>query len=252
MITIPFIDLVLQNTNLEKPLLKAAEKVLRSGCYILGPCVEEFERLFADHCGTRFAVGVNSGTDALIFGLTACGIGSGDEVITVPNTFVATVSAIVACGAKPVFIDVTSDMNMNVDMLEAVITDRTKAILPVHLTGRPVNMNVLLQISKKFNLEVIEDAAQAVGAEFENRRAGSFGSVGCFSLHPLKNLGGLGDGGIITTNDENMANKLKLLRNFGLSNRSTVNLLGTNSRLDEIQAAFLSVKIDLLNGKKEV
>ena len=204
--------------------------------FIMGPEVKKFESAFAELCQTPYALGLNSGTDAIFFALKALYVGSGDEVITAPNSFVATAGAIVAAGAKPVFVDVGDDYNIDVDLIEGAINKKTKAILPVHLTGNPADMFEIMRIAKKHNLFVIEDAAQAVMASINNRRVGSFGDVGCFSLHPLKNLNVCGDGGILTTKSPGLFEKIKLLRNHGLKNRDEIEFFGYNSRLDTLQA----------------
>lgn len=211
---------------------------LRKSQFVLGPGVEEFESNFARLCNTPFAVGVNSGTDALYLCLKALDIGPGDEVITVPNSFIATTAVIVNAGARPVFVDVGSDYNINPGLIEKAITKKTKAILPVHLTGNPSDMPWVMEIARKYNLFVIEDASQAVGATIDNQPVGSFGITGCFSLHPLKNLNVCGDGGIVVTNSKELYNKLILLRNHGLVNRDEAAVFGYNSRLDTIQAVI--------------
>lgn len=204
--------------------------------FVMGPEVEKFEANFARLCQTSFALGVNSGTDAIFLTLKALGIGPGDEVITVPNSFVATTGAIVATGAKPVFVDVCPDYNIDVELIKPAITRRTKAILPVHLTGNPAELPKIMKIARENHLYVIEDAAQAVAASIKGQPVGSFGNVGCFSLHPLKNLNVCGDGGVITTKSEEIYKKVRLLRNHGLKNRDEIELFGYNSRLDTIQA----------------
>jgi dTDP-4-amino-4,6-dideoxygalactose transaminase len=204
--------------------------------FILGDEVKKFEANFAALCQTLFALGINSGTDALFFALKALNIGQEDEVITVPNSFVATTGAIIATGANPVFVDVGPDYNINVDLIRPAITERTKAILPVHLTGNPADMPKILKIAEEYNLFVIEDACQAVMASISNQPVGSFGDVGCFSLHPLKNLNVCGDGGVITTNSKTIYEKIKLLRNHGLKNRNEIEFFGYNSRLDTLHA----------------
>ena len=218
-------------------VLYAKIKKLFSNCqFIMGPEVEEFETNFAQLCGTTYALGVNSGTDAIFLGLKALGIGAGDEVITVPNSFIATTGAITATGAKAVFVDVGADYNMDVSLIEPAITPRTKAILPVHLTGYPADMPTIMDIARKKKLYVIEDAAQAVSASIHGKFVGSFGDIGCFSLHPLKNLNVCGDAGVLTTNSKEMNRKLKMLRNHGLKNRDEIEFFGYNSRMDTIQA----------------
>lgn len=219
-------------------IFKELKKQLKLSQFILGPAVGEFESNFARLCNTGYAVGVNSGTDALYLSLKALGVGPGDEVITVPNSFIATAGAIVQTGAEPVFVDVASDYNINSDLIENAITERTKAIIPVHLTGNPACMPRIMAIAKKHNLYVIEDACQAAGATIDGQPVGSFGVFGCFSLHPLKNLNVCGDGGVITTNSEKLYRKLSLLRNHGLVNRNEVDFFGCNSRLDTIQAVI--------------
>lgn len=244
-LTVPYVDVQRQHAPLKADLLEAVARVIDEGKFILGPDVEEFEKRFADLCGVRFAVGVNSGTDALILALRALGIGAsdGDEVITVPNTFVATVSAIRLVGARPVLVDVQSDGNMDPSRLAGVITPRTRAILPVHLTGRPCEMEAIVAIARAHGLPVVEDCAQAVLAEHRGLRVGSFGAVGCFSLHPLKTLNACGDGGVLTVNDAALHSKLLILRNIGLKTRQDCVDFSGNSRLDTLQAAILLVKL---------
>ena len=194
---VDYINLSLKDSPFKRDILKEIEKVIDSGWYINGPSNETFDRKFAKLAGTKYAVGVANGMDALIISLKALDIGVGDEVITPPNSYVATTSAIMLVGAKPIFVDVDYDLNINTDLIESKITKKTKAIIPVHLTGKPAKLDTLLSISKKHGISIIEDCAQAVGAEFNKKRVGSFGVFGCFSLHPLKNLGALGDGGVI-------------------------------------------------------
>jgi dTDP-4-amino-4,6-dideoxygalactose transaminase len=243
MAEIPYVDLATQHRVLRAELLEAVGRVLDHGQFVLGPEVEEFERRFAELCGTRHAAAVGTGTDALVLGLRALGIGAGDEVITAPNSFVASASAIALVGARPVFVDVGEDYNLDPDLLEAAVTPRTRAVLPVHLTGRPARMDAILEIARAHGLAVVEDAAQAVLAELGGRRVGSFGDVGCFSLHPLKTLNAIGDGGVVTTDDDGVADRLRLLRNIGLQTRDDAVLWGANSRLDTVQAAVLLVKL---------
>lgn len=204
--------------------------------FVMGPEVEEFEAKFAQLCGVPHALGLNSGTDAIFLALKALDIGPGDEVITVPNSFVATAGAIVAAGAKPVFVDVAADYNMDVTHIESAITPHTKALLPVHLTGNPADMKSVMEIARKHRLFVIEDAAQAVTAAIDGKRVGSFGDAGAFSLHPLKNLNVSGDGGALTTGSADLCERVRMLRNHGLKNRDEIGFFGYNSRLDTIQA----------------
>ena len=227
---------------------------LFSGCqFVLGPQVEEFENRFAELCRVPYALGVNSGTDALILALRAIDVAPGDEVITVPNSFIASAGAIAIAGATPVFVDVCSDYTMDPELIEPAITPKTRAILPVHLTGNPARMHQIMAIAKRHGLAVIEDAAQAVGASIGDDKVGSFG-IGCFSLHPLKNLNVCGDGGIITVNDAGLYDKLKLLRNHGLLNRNESVVFGYCSRLDTLQAVVglqgLASIVDINNKRK--
>lgn len=244
--SIPYVDLKSQNAALTDELLAAARRVIEESNFILGPEVERFENAFAELCGSRRAVGLNSGTDALLLALKAYDIGPGDEVITVPNTFVSTVSAIALAGARPVLVDVCEDYNIDPTKIEAAITPNTKAIIPVHLTGRVCRMDEIAPIARKHDLIVIEDSAQAVAATYEGKTAGSFGHVGCFSLHPLKTLGACGDGGAVVSDDEGILEKIKLYRNLGLQTRENAVLWSSNSRLDSLQAALLLVKLKYL------
>lgn len=244
---VPYIDLGLQHQLIKDELLNSISDILTSGQFILGKYVDIFEKQFAQICGTKYALGVANGTDAMILVMKALGVGEGDEVITAPNSFLASASSIALVGAKPVFADVGADMNLDPEKVEAAITSKTKAIIAVHLTGRPAPMNELNGIAVKKGIYIIEDAAQAVGAEYYNQRTGSLGIAGCFSLHPLKNLSACGDGGMITTNDKNLFEKLLTLRNHGLKNREECETWSLNSRLDAIQAGILSVKLNKLD-----
>lgn len=219
-------------------------RVLDHGRFVLGDEVDEFEARFATLAGTRYAVAVNSGTDALVLALRALEVGAGDEVITAPNSFVASASCILMAGARPAFVDVREDYNLDPDLLERAITPRTKAILPVHLTGRPADMDPILEVARQHGLFVVEDCAQAVLAEYRGRRVGSFGTLGCFSLHPLKTLNACGDGGVVTTNDEALRRRLRVMRNLGLRTRDECAEWSGNSRLDTMQAAMLLVKLE--------
>ncbi len=243
---VPYVDLVRQHAPLKKDILAAVEHVLDRGDFILGEDVEKFETRLADYCGTKYAVGLNSGTDALFLVMKVYGIGEGDEVITAPNSFLASASTIVAVGATPVFADVRDDLNIDPDEIKKKITSKTKAIMPVHLAGRPADMEPICELAKAHNLKIIEDAAQAIGAEYHGVKTGALGDAGCFSLHPLKTLNGCGDGGAVTTNDEALRDTLLQYRNIGLKSRNESELWGFNSRLDSIQAAILNVKFDQL------
>ncbi|MSQ26594.1 MAG: DegT/DnrJ/EryC1/StrS family aminotransferase [Dehalococcoidia bacterium] len=241
---IPFLDLREQHAALAPEINAAVAQVLDRGQYILGPEMAAFEREFAGYLGVAHAIGVASGTDALHLALRACGIGAGDEVITVPNTAVATIAAIELSGATPVLVDVAPHgLNIDLALVEAAITSRTRAILPVHLYGRSAEMAPLIEIARRHGLRIIEDACQAHGASYHGRRVGGWGDIGCFSFYPTKNLGGVGDGGMVTTNDPALAERLRLLRTYGWAERDRSVLKGMNSRLDELQAAILRVKL---------
>lgn len=244
---VPYVNLKEQSALLKKEILSKIEKILKDGDFILGKEVKTLEENFEKYCGVKFAVGVNSGTDALFLALKALGIGHGDEVITTPNSFLATATSIIAAGAKPVFVDVQKDMNIDPTLVESKITKKTKALMPVHLTGKPADMFPLQQIAKKYKLSIIEDAAQSIGTEYHGKKTGSFGAVNCFSLHPLKTLNAFGDGGMMTTNDRSIYETLIQLRNIGLKNRCESELWGYNSRLDTLQAAIVNVKFKHLD-----
>lgn len=241
---VPYIDLGLQHQQHKKEYLAAVERVLDSGWFILGPEVEKFENKVAEMAGTKYAVGVNSATDALLLVMLGAGIGPGDEVITAPNSFLASASTVALAGATPVFADVRDDFNIDPEEIKKAITSRTKAIIPVHLTGRPAAMDEILEIAKEHNLIVIEDCAQAIGATYKGGPIGSFGYAGCISLHPLKNLNACGDGGVIVTNDEILYEYLLKARNHGLKNRNECEFWSYNTRLDALQAAIMNVKIE--------
>jgi len=243
---VPFVNPGLQYQRLKKEILPVINDVLSRGDLILRKDVADFEQNIASFVGTKYAVGLNSGTDALYLALKAVGVGPGDEVITVAHTFVASVAVIVHSGAKPILIDVGEDFNMDVDKIEGAITSKTKAIIPVHLNGRACNMEKLMTIAKKYDLIVIEDAAQALGAKFDGKMAGSFGLTGCFSLYPFKVLGAFGDGGIMVTNDKSITEKVRLFRDHGQKTKTELVCFGWNSRLDNIQAAILNLKFKYL------
>ncbi len=244
---IPFVDLKAQYASIKPEVDAAILGILESCQFTLGSEVEKFEEEFAAYCSAKLGVGVNSGTSALHLALLAAGIGPGDEVITVPFTFVATVAAIHYVGATPVFVDIAPDtFTMDPAGLESAITPRTKAILPVHLYGHPADMDPILELAKKHGLIVIEDAAQAHGAEYKGRRAGSMGDMGCFSFYPGKNLGAYGEGGMVITNDPEYARKIRMLRDWGAEKKYHHVLKGYNFRLEAIQAAVLRVKLKYL------
>ncbi len=245
-VRVPYVDIAGQHAPLKAELLEAVGNVIDAGAFVLGPQVAEFEARFAALCGTKYAVGVNSGTDALVFALRAAGIGPGDEVITAPNSFVASATCIRLLGALPVFVDVAEDYLLDVTKIEAAITPRTRAILPVHLTGRAANMTAIRAIAERHQLAIVEDCAQAVLAEHAGRRVGSLGTAGCFSLHPLKTLNACGDGGMLVTDDPAIYERVLILRNVGLRTRDDAAEWSTNSRLDTIQAAMLLVKLRYL------
>lgn len=241
--TVPYVDLAAQYADERDVLLPLIDRVLCSGQWVGGPAVEEFEDAAARYLGARHVVGVASGTDALILGLRALGIGTGDEIITPPNSFVASTAAILLVGAKPVFADVLPDQNIDPAAIEAAITPRTRGIMPVHLTGRMARMDGIMAIAERLGLAVIEDAAQAFGSRLNGRHAGTFGNVGAFSAHPLKNLNAMGDAGFIATDDAGLAARLQLLRNNGLADRNTVAEWGVVSRLDNVQAIILQHRL---------
>lgn len=245
---VPFLDMQAHHALHREEFLRAISEVMDSGVFSGGATVERFETEFAAYCGTRNAVGVGSGTEALWLTLVSMGIGPGDEVVTVPMTFAATVEAICLTGARPVLVDIDErSYNLNPSSLEDVLTRRTKAIIPVHLFGRVADMDPILEIAREHGLRVIEDAAQAHGAEYKGRKAGSIGDAGCFSFYPSKNLGAFGEGGAVTTNDDELAQKLRMLRNHGQIHKNHHSVVGWNSRLDAIHAAVLSVKLHHLD-----
>ena len=234
----------------KKEILSVADRIFRNGYFILGPELEKFEKNFAGYIGSKLAVGVNSGTDALYLALRAFGISKGgDEVITTSHTATATVSAIRMAGALPVFVDI-DDKTLNIDAakIEKAITQRTKCILPVHLYGYPAQMDKIMRIARKYSLAVVEDACQAHGASFNGKKVGSIGDVGCFSFYPTKNLGAFGDGGAIVTNNKAIADKVRLLRNYGEISKFNNDIEGINTRLDELQAGFLNWGLNKLDG----
>ncbi|PIQ26099.1 DegT/DnrJ/EryC1/StrS family aminotransferase [bacterium (Candidatus Blackallbacteria) CG17_big_fil_post_rev_8_21_14_2_50_48_46] len=244
--SIPYVDLARQHAPLKNALLEAVSHCLDEAQFILGPAVERFEKAFAPLCQTEFAIGLNSGTDALILALKALKIGAGDEVIVPPNSFIASATAVILAGATPIFADVGEDYNLDPACVERALSPRTRAIMPVHLTGRPAKMDALLAIAKAHQLEIIEDSAQAILAEYQGQKVGSFGRMGCFSLHPLKTLNACGDGGAISTSDPELNAALRISRNLGLRTRDDCVEWSGNSRLDSLQAAMLEVKLRYL------
>jgi dTDP-4-amino-4,6-dideoxygalactose transaminase len=247
--SIPLVDLKTQYQGIKEEVLAEISKALDGMQLFLGKNVQAIEAGFAAYCGTDYAIGVGSGTDALHVALRACGIGPGDEVITVSNTFIATAEAIILVGARPIFVDIDPvTQNMDPSLLENAITGRTKAIIPVHLFGQTVDMDPILTVARTYNLKVIEDACQAHGAEYKGRRAGSLGDIGCFSFYFTKNLGAYGESGIITTSDPEIAKRCRIIRDHGQAAKYYHDMIGLNARLDEIQAAVLNVKLLHLDG----
>ncbi|MGL4610709.1 MAG: DegT/DnrJ/EryC1/StrS family aminotransferase [Trueperaceae bacterium] len=267
---IPMLDLRDEVAELKDEIQAALGRVLDSTAFVLGPEVQELEQDLAGYLGVKHAITLNSGTDALVIALRTLAIGQGDEVITSPFSFFATAEAIALVGATPVFVDIGDDFNLNANLLESAITERTKAIMPVHLFGKPAQMTKIMTIAKKHNLKVIEDCAQSIGAAYfgdcygcngqcdstlrsniTGKMTGNVGDIGCFSFYPTKNLGAYGDGGMLTTSDDEVARLAKMLRNHGSEKRYHNEMLGYNSRLDEFQAAILRVKLPHLNRYNE-
>lgn len=250
---IPFVDLKAQYDSIKDEIDEAIQNILNTTSFIMGKELEKFEEEFASFCNTKYAIGVANGSDALILTLRACSISEGDEVITVPHTFIATTEAITHIGGKIVFVDISpKTYTIDVSKTEEKITEKTKAIILVHLYGQPADMDPILKIAKKYDLKVIEDAAQAHGAEYKGEKVGSIGDVACFSFYPGKNLGAYGDAGMITTNNKGIAEKIKLLRNHGrITKKYEHDVEGYSSRLDNLQAAILRVKLRHLNKWNE-
>jgi dTDP-4-amino-4,6-dideoxygalactose transaminase len=254
---VPLIDLSAQYRRIRREALKEVRRVCDSQSYILGSCVAAIEKAMAEYSGARYAVGVASGSDALRLSLMAAGVGPGDRVVTTPYTFFATAGSVSVLGAVPVFVDIEPDTyNIDPDALEELLKSakgrgRVKAVIPVHLYGRCADMARVKRVARQWGLKVIEDAAQAVGAEYRSQRAGSIGDTGCFSFYPSKNLGCFGDGGMVTTNNARTARRLRMLRVHGSPSRYVHTIVGTNSRLDELQAAVLMVKMKYLEGWTE-
>ncbi|WP_323720627.1 DegT/DnrJ/EryC1/StrS family aminotransferase [Acetomicrobium sp.] len=249
---IPVLDLKPEiNEHLDE-YMKAIEEVLKSAQFIMGPNVKAFEEEVAGYLGVKHAIGVNSGTDALVIALKALGIGEGDEVITTPFTFFATAESVTAVGATPVFVDIDQrTFNIDPDLIKQAVTKRTKAILPVHLYGQAADMDPIMELAAKYGLKVIEDTAQAFGGEYKGRKLGTIGHAGCYSFFPSKTLGAFGDGGLIATNDDEVAEKARMLRVHGSKKKYYNETVGYNSRLDEIQAAILRVKLPRIDQANE-
>jgi dTDP-4-amino-4,6-dideoxygalactose transaminase len=246
MYKVPFVGYKIQYQNIKEEIDTAMQDVLGRGDLILRRDNDEFEEKLAEFIGTKYVIGLNSGTDALFLSLLALDIKRGDEVITVSHTFIASIAAIVQSGATPILVEVGEDFEIDADKIESVITEKTKAIIPVHYNGRMADMDKIMEIAKKHNLYVIEDAAQGLGSSLNGRKAGSTGNTGCFSFYPAKILGCFGDGGALTTNDEKIIEKVKLLRDHGQRTKTELVCFGWNSRLDNLQAAVLNIKIKYL------
>lgn len=243
---IEIIDLRQRYKSERKKLIKIFDQTLSSGNLVLTKELDEFERSICNFTKAKYCLGLNSGTDALMMALMACGIGKGDEVITSAISFIATAGAIVHVGAKPIFVDVGDDLNIDPEKMQKKINKKTKAIIPVHWTGRICNMTKIIKIAKKYKLTIIEDAAQAMGSYYKGKHAGSFSKVAAYSTHPLKNLNGIGDGGFLTTNDKKIYEKIKKYRNHGLVGRDNAEIFGINSRLDVINARILNFRLKKL------
>jgi dTDP-4-amino-4,6-dideoxygalactose transaminase len=251
--TVPFVDLRAQYRSIKGEIDEAISRVVESAAFVLGPEVEAFEAEFAAYCGARYCVGVNSGTAALQLALQACGVGAGDEVIVPANTFFATAEAVSTAGATPVFVD-ADPVSYNIDpaKIEAAVTARTRAVIPVHLYGQPADLDAVFEVAARHNLSVVEDAAQAHGAEYKGRRVGALGRAGCFSFYPGKNLGAYGEGGAILTDDPEVARLARLLRDHGSERKYRHEIVGYNFRLEGIQGAILRVKLRHLDRWNEL
>lgn len=246
---VPMLDVKAQIESCKQQILEAVHKVIDDCQFIMGPEVKELECKLAGYTGSKYTIGCASGTDALLLALRAFDIGAGDEVITTPYTFFATAGAVANVGAKPVFVDIIDDtFNIDPAQIELKITPKTKAVIPVHLFGQCADMNPIMAIAKKYNLKVIEDTAQSLGAKYKGNMAGTIGDIGCYSFFPSKNLGAIGDGGFVTAKDQAVAEKLAILRLHGSKPKYYHSIIGTNSRLDTIQAAVLLAKLPLLDG----
>ena len=244
---IPYVNLKAQWNIEKKDLLPIIKKVFSDGKYVIGEEIEKFEKNISKVCNTKYAVALNSGTDALTMGLKLLGVKKGDEVITPPNSFISSTTSITHIGAKPIFVDVIKDQNIDASKIEKKITKKTKAIMPVHLSGRSCEMDKINHLSKKFRIPIIEDAAQSIGSKFRGKYVGTFGEVGCFSAHPLKNLNAIGDAGYLVTNNSKIATSARLLRNHGIQNRNQILSFGYVSRMDNLQASILNLRLKKLN-----
>jgi len=250
---VPLLDIPASYEQILSDVEKKISEVIRSGRFILGPVVEELEARIAGYCGAKYAVGVSSGTDALLISLMAAGVGEGDEVITTPFTFFATAGSIARVGAHPVFVDIEPEtFNIDPKQIENKITDKTRALMPVHLYGQCANMDSILEVARRHGLAVIEDAAQAIGSEYKGQRAGSIGDYGCLSFFPTKNLGGFGDGGMVTTSSKELYERVKILRVHGSEPKYFHKTIGGNFRLDAIQAAVVLAKLNYLDHWTEL
>lgn len=244
---IPYVNIKKQYKSEKRKILKIIDKTLESGNWVGGSEIEKFEKKISNICNTKYCISLNSGTDALTLALHLLGVRKGDEVITPPNSFIASTSVIVHLGAKPVFVDVKSDQSIDESKIEGKITKRTKAIMPVHLTGRMCAMDKIVSISKKYKIPVVEDCAQSIMSKYKEKMSGSWGDVGCFSAHPLKNLNAMGDAGYLTTNNKNLYNKIKNLRTHGMDeSRDNIKNFGYVSRMDNLQAAILNFRLKSL------
>tara|TARA_B100000989_G_scaffold297828_1_gene284897 strand:+ start:835 stop:1971 length:1137 start_codon:yes stop_codon:yes gene_type:complete len=245
---VPFINLKKQFSNQKKELIGAFENIMENGSFILRDDVNVFEENMAKFLNVRNVIGVNSGSDALILAAKTLNLKKNDEVITVAHTYIMTISSIFHTGATPVLVDIGDDYNIDVSKIESAINEKTKAIFPVHINGRMADMDSISRLAKKYSLSIVEDSAQGLGAKINNKNPGNFNSIGCFSSHPMKNLGCAGDGGFISTNDDKLANRLKTMRNHGQENKYEYTSYGFSSRLDTLQAAILNVKFPLFNS----
>ncbi len=248
---IDLIDLKLRYKEEKKDLKKIIDNILKKANFVLTEEVSEFEKSIAKYTNTKYCLGLNSGTDALMMSLMVSGIKKGDEIITTPISFIATLGALIHIGARPIFVDVDDDLNINPDLIEKAITKKTKAILPVHWGGKLCKMDKIQRIARKFNLKIIEDSAQGLGAFYKKKHAGTFSNISCFSAHPLKNLSAFGDGGFIITNNKTYYEKIKLFRNHGLKERDNSTIFGLNSRLDSLNAKILTYRLKKLNKTLE-